>query len=96
METFTVEAVIDANTFIISPPWKLDDETGDTIRATGYNPPKSGSNAMKAEQKISIMIQNKQIELAKPHGIERGKLVCEVYFNGVDLADYFPEYKDQE
>ena len=94
MESFTVEAVVDGNTVIISPPWKLDDQTGDTIRATGYNPPKSGSAAIKAEQKLSIMIQNKQIELAEPHGIERGKLVCDVYFNGINLADYFPEYKE--
>ena len=94
MESFTVEAVVDGNTIIISPPWKLDNETGDTIRAAGYNPPKSGSEAMKAEQKLSIMVQNKQIELAEPHGIERGKLVCDVYFNGINLADYFPEYKE--
>ena len=93
MESFTVEAVVDGNTLIISPPWKLDNETGDTIRATGYNPPKSGSDAMKAEQKLSIMVQNKQIELAEPKGIERGKLVCDVYFNGINIADYFSEYK---
>lgn len=94
MESFNVEAVVDGNTLIISPPWKLDNETGDKIIATGYNPPKSGAEAMKAEQKLSIMVQNKQIELAEPKGIERGKLVCDVYFNGMNLADYFPEYKE--
>ena len=93
METFIVEAVVDGNTLIISPPWKLDNETGDRVRATGYNPPKTGSEAMKAEQKLSIMIQNKQIELDTPQGIERGKLVCDVYFKGINLADYFPEYQ---
>ena len=94
MESFTVEAVVDGNTLIISPPWKLDNETGDTIRATGYNPPKSGSEGMKAEQKLSIMVQNKQIELAEPKGVERGKLICDVYFNGINIADHFPEYKE--
>ncbi len=94
METFTVEAVVDGNTIIVSPPWKLDEETGDTVRAQGYNPPKSGRDAMKAEQKLSIMIQNKQIELDTPHGVEKGKLVCDVYFNGLNLADYFTEYKE--
>ena len=94
MESFTVEAVVDGNTLIISPSWKLDNETGDTIRATGYNPPKSGSEGMKAEQKLSIMVQNKQIELAEPKGVERGKLICDVYFNGINIADHFPEYKE--
>ena len=94
METFTAEAVVDGNTIIISPPWKLDEETGDTIRATGYNPPKSGKEALKAEQKLSVMIQNKHIELDTPQGVEKGKLVCDVYYNGINLADYFPEYKE--
>ena len=93
METFTVAAVIDGNTFAVSPPWELEDETGDRVRATGYDAPKSGSEAMAAEQKISILIQNRKVELGTPHGVDRGRLVCDVYFQGMNLADYFPEYR---
>ncbi|HEX76035.1 MAG TPA: thermonuclease family protein [Dehalococcoidia bacterium] len=93
METFTVAAVIDGNTFAVSPPWELEDETGDRVRATGYDAPKSGSEAMAAEQKLSILIQNRKVELGTPHGVDRGRLVCDVYFQGMNLADYFPEYR---
>lgn len=96
METFAVVAVIDGNTFDISPGWELEDGTGNRVHAIGYNAPKTGKQAMAAEQKLSILIQNKKVELGPPHGVERGTLVCEVYFHGRNLADYFPEYKEQD
>jgi len=82
METFAVVAVIDGNTLDVSPGWELENRTG--------------KGAMAAEQKLSILIQNKKVELGSPRGIERGRLVCEVYFQGRNLADYLPEYKEQE
>ena len=96
METFTVMAVINGNTFDVSPNWELEDMTGDRVQATGYNAPKTGASAMAAEQKLSILIQNKKVELGSPHGVERGRLVCEVYFQGRNLADYLPEYKEED
>ena len=66
METFTVTAVIDGNTFEVSPPWEWKDETGERVIATGYDAPKSGKGAMAAEQKLSILIQNKKVELGTP------------------------------
>jgi endonuclease YncB( thermonuclease family) len=96
METFSVVAVIDGNTFEVSSPWEFDGETGDRVQATGYNAPKSGKEGMAAAQKLSILIQNKKVDLGSPHGVQRGKLVCEVYFQGVNLADYFPQYKQQD
>ncbi|MBC8512170.1 MAG: thermonuclease family protein [Dehalococcoidia bacterium] len=96
METFAVVAVIDGNTLDVSPGWELENRTGNRVQATGYNAPKTGKGAMAAEQKLSILIQNKKVELGSPRGIERGRLVCEVYFQGRNLADYLPEYKEQE
>jgi len=95
METFTVVAVIDGNTFEVSPQWELEDKTGDRVQAIGYDAPKTGKGAMTAEQKLSILIQNKEVELGSPHGVERGRLVCEVYFRGRNLADYLAEYKEE-
>jgi endonuclease YncB( thermonuclease family) len=94
METFTVVAVIDGNTFEVSPPWEWKDETGDRVTATGYDAPRSGKQGMAAEQKLSVLIQNKKVELGTPLKIEGGRLVCEVYFQGMNLADYFSEYKE--
>ncbi len=94
METFTVTAVIDGNTSEVSPPWEWKDETGERVRATGYDAPKSGKGAMAAEQKLSILIQNKKVELGTPLRVERGRVVCDVYFQGLNLADHFAEYKE--
>jgi len=87
MGTFAVVAVIDGNTFDISPRWELQDSSGECVRATGYNAPKAGKGAMAAEQKLSIFIQNKKVELGSPRWIQEGRLVCEVYFQGRHLAD---------
>jgi hypothetical protein len=95
MESFTVEAVMDGNTFEVSPKWQYEGVTGDLVEATGYFPPKSGKGGMSAEQKLSVLIHNKKIELGTPQGIQRNRLVCEVYFRGVNLANYFSEYRRQ-
>ena len=96
MGTFAVVAVIDGNTFDVSPGWELEDKTGNRVHAIGYNAPKTGKGAMAAEQKLSILIQNKKVELGSPRGIERGRLVCDVYFKGRNLADYLSAYKEQD
>ena len=33
------------------------------------------------------------VNIAKAYKIDRGRLVCDVYFNGRNLADYFTEYQ---
>lgn len=95
METFTVEAVLDGNTFEVSPKWQYEGVTGDLVEATGYSPPKSGKGGMAAEQKLSVLIHNKKIEMGTPQGIQRNRLVCEVYFHDMNLANYFSEYRKQ-
>jgi len=81
MLTFKVESVIDGNTFEVSPPWEFDGETGKLVQATGYDAPKSGKRAISVEQKLSVLMQNKDVELESPQGIENGRLLCEVYFH---------------
>ncbi len=36
---FKVVEVIDGGTFKVSPSWQLSTYTGDTVTASGYNPP---------------------------------------------------------
>jgi hypothetical protein len=93
MESFNVEAVYDGNTIEVSPKWEFEGTKGDIVVATGYNPPKKGKPGMSAEQKLSILVHNKKVELGTPEGLDGKKLVCEVFFNGINLADHFSEYK---
>ena len=95
METFTVEAVIDGNTFEVSPGWEFGDEKGVLVQAKGYTAPRSGKGAMAVEQRLSGLIQNKKVELDTPDGVQNGRLVCDVYFSGVNLAEYFTAYQEQ-
>lgn len=97
MDSFKVTGIVDGNTLEISPNWTLGDgATGNMVKAAGYNAPKSGKRALAVEQKLSIMLQNKNVELDKPDGVEDGKLVCEVYFKGTKLSDYFQEFRMEE
>ena len=95
MESFKVEAVYDGNTIEVSPKWEFEGTKGDIVVATGYDPPKKGKPGMSAEQKLSILVHNKKVELGTPQGLDGKKLVCEVFFNGMNLADYFSEYKEK-
>lgn len=95
METFKVVAVIDGNTFEVSPKWEFGDETGDLVQVKGYTAPKSGKGAMAVEQKLSGLIHNKKVELGSPDGVQDNKLVCEVYYRGVNIAEYLSAYQEQ-
>lgn len=95
MEEFKVMAVIDGNTFEVSPDWEFDGQRGNMVRAKGYEAPRYGKEAMKMEQNLSILIMNKKVALGMPDGIEKGNLVCEVYFDGRNIADYFTQYKER-
>jgi hypothetical protein len=95
LETFTVVAVIDGNTFEVSPKWELGNETGNLVQAKGYTAPKSGSGAMAVEQKLSGLIHNKKVELGSPDGVQHNRLVCEVYYRGINIVEYFSAYQEQ-
>lgn len=95
METFTVVAVIDGNTFEVSPKWEFGDEAGTLVQAKGYTAPKAGRGALAVEQKLSGLIHNKKVELGSPDGVQRNRLVCEVYYRGINVAEYFSAYQEQ-
>ncbi len=92
MSTFTVTDIIDGDTFDVSPQWKWKDETGSRIRPAGYDAPELNTyGGQAAKDKLSRLIKGKAVDLRTAHKIDRGRLVCEVYFGGKNLADYFPE-----
>lgn len=91
---FTVKEVFDGDTFAVSPGWVWQEQRGDRVRPTGYDAPEiTESGGQAAKDKLSRLILGKSVELGNAYRVDRGRLVCNVLFQGKDLADYFPEYK---
>lgn len=94
MATWTVTSIVDGDTFKVTPNWTWNDETGDTVRPTGYNAPEQGKPGhQQATDKLRGILLGKQVDLKNCVRIDRGRLVCAVYVGGKNLADYFPEYQ---
>lgn len=94
MATFTVTQIIDGDTFEVSPEWRWNGQTGTRVRPTGYDAPELGQpGSQAAREKLARLILGKQVELRNPRAVDRGRLVCDVYFQGRNLASFFPEYQ---
>ncbi len=94
MTTFKVTKIIDGDTFEVSPNWKLNNQTGSVVRANGYDTPEEGKpDYQTAKDKLENLILNKEVELNDPIRITYGRLLCDVYYKGKNIADYFTEYQ---
>ncbi len=94
MAVFRVTTIIDGDTFTVAPQWQWNGQSGAHVRPTGYDAPElhePGGQAAKA--KLSRLILGRNVELRTAHRVDRGRLVCDVYVDGRNLADYFPEYR---
>jgi endonuclease YncB( thermonuclease family) len=91
---FKVKRVIDGDTFEVTPKWKWKDKEGDIIRASKYNTPEENEPGYEnAKKKLKELIEEKEVELINPLRITYGRLLCDVIYNGTNLADNFPEYR---
>jgi len=94
MVEFTVFNVIDGDTFDVSPGWNWKGELGSRVRPTGYDAPELDAyGGQVAKNKLARLIFGNKVALGTAYRVDRGRLVCDVYFNGRNLADYFPEYQ---
>lgn len=94
MPAFMVTSIIDGDTFEVTPLWKWSGETGTRVRPAGYDAPELHEfGGQAAKDKLTRLIYGEQVDLRTAHKIDRGRLVCEVYFKHNNLADYLPEWK---
>lgn len=90
----TVTRVIDGDTFEITPEWSWEGQKGNTIRPNGYDTPEINQPGYEAaKSKLQDLILDKEVELTNPITITYGRLLCDVMYDGKNLADYFPEYQ---
>lgn len=91
---FKVIRVVDGDTFEVSPGWKWNEQTGSVVRVNGYDTPEKGESGYQtAKDKLKELIRRKEVEFKNPIRITYGRLLCDVYYNGKNIADNFPEYQ---
>ena len=92
---YKVTNVIDDNTFEVLPPWTWGDKSGIRVRPSGYNTPEGGKQGyQKANEKLRNLLLGKDVELKNFVDVDYDRLVCDVFFDGQNLLDIFPEYKE--
>lgn len=92
--SFKVTKIIDGDTFEVTPKWIWNNTEGNGVRPTGYDTPERGQPGYKeTTDKLSSLIFGKIVELKRPIKLSYTRLLCDVYYNGKNLASYFPEYK---
>lgn len=86
-----VTRVIDGDTFEAS--W--DGKQIPNIRPLGYNTPEKGEIGYEqAKKKLKELIEGKLVELMNIETSDSfGRLLCQVFYNGMELSEYFKEYK---
>ena len=62
----------------------------------GYDAPEvSEPEGQAAKDKLSKLVLGRYVELRPPYEVDHGQLICTVFFPGVKLIDYFPEYRSK-
>lgn len=93
MKFFKVVHVVDGDTFDVEPQWEWQGNRGSRVRPTGFDAPELNTlSGQSAKRKLANLVLGKAIVLENAKTIDRGRLVCDVIFNGQRLAGYFPEY----
>lgn len=95
MSEFTVSEVIDGDTFKVSGGWQWNEKRGDTVRPTGYDTPEERAVGYEgAKNKLENLILYEKVEIKNAQTIDVwGRLIADVFYQGRNLADYFPNYK---
>lgn len=90
MHTFQVTRIIDGDTFEVNPNWQWRNESGNRVRPTGYDAAEAGARGGAAATASLIrLILGRSVQLGNAYRVDRGRLVCDVYFNGHELSQYF-------
>ena len=95
---FIVKEIINAGEICVSPNWLHQRKTGNRVRVLGFFPPTDEREYgfSFAKKKLTALLHEKKIELFNPTFIDKyGEdiLFCNVYLDGSDIKNYFPEFK---
>ncbi len=87
MATYTVTKVIDGDTLDVTPKWRFGGTSGKRVRLAGVYAPELKERSGKAARKrLSDRVLNRKVELRNRKSLSYGRLVCDVYLNGWNIA----------
>lgn len=91
MALFRVTSVIDSNTIKVDG-WNWNNKEGNLVKIRGYKPPVGQGQYLK--NRLSSLVLNNHVELVNARFVydKDDIIICDVYLNGVNVAQYFPEY----
>ena len=86
---------------MITPAWNWNGIQGNMVVIRGYGPAPTLSTEMKVyvdnvlrQRLASVIPVGASVQLSNPTIIDsQNRILCDVLFNGVSVANYFPEYK---
>ena len=94
MKDFEVTNIVDGDTFDVSPRWVWNGKSGERIRPTGFDAPELDEDlGEEAAVELSELILGETVQIGDAYRVDRGRLVCDVFFEGQNLASYF-QYND--
>lgn len=97
MYKFKVIAIVDGDTFDVEPNWSFGGKSGSRVRPAGYDAPElSGLHGAVARSWLSDLLLHKTVQLGTAYRVDRGRLVCEVFLNGQNLAEHYENYFDRQ
>lgn len=102
MTEFKVIGILDADTIIVSPEWKINLKDGSSLqgsklRVHGYNPPSGNRYAYElTKRKLEALVLNKYVSLKNPYFLPKNEnelapIACQVILNDVDISYYFSD-----
>ena len=87
-----VTNIVTADTFEVFPPWRWEGQSGIKVRVAGIVAPIEGEVGYeKAKAKLKSAVEGREVELMNETGVDYDKLVCDVYVDGKNVADYLPQ-----
>ena len=85
-----VTGIIDGDTFEVFPPWRWEGQSGIRVKVAGLSVPQEGEPGYsRVRKKLESIILGREVELRNERGVDYDRLVCDVYFDGRNLVDYF-------
>jgi len=88
MANFTVTKVTDGDTFEVNPNWEWEGKSGNIVRIANVDAPEIGTpGGQTAKEKLERLIGGKSVELKNAVTMSYGRLVCDVYLNGRNIAN---------